>query len=367
MAQTKARADYLFLAYIGALLAFGLIMLMSAGSAIGEARFDDGFFFIKRQVLYGLLPGLVAFFVMSNIRYTYWKEKLWLVYAVMMAVLVAVFIPGIGSTLGAGAQSWIVVAGFSIQTSELAKLGIILFTAAYASMLGTERIKQFQDGFAPLLVFALAPVALVVLQPDIGTVSILFAIVFGLLFIAGSRLSHMSMLATAGIVAIALMIAVAPYRAARFTTFLHPELDPQGIGYHINQAVLAVGSGGVFGLGLGNSRQKFEYLPEVHADSIFAIIAEEMGFLFAAGVVILITAIAIRGFRIAKRAPDPFGRLVVSGIVIWFISQSFLNIGAIVGLLPLTGVPLPFVSHGGTALMMALAGVGVIINVSKYS
>lgn len=367
MARVKAGTDYLFLLYVGILLVFGLVMLMSASSAIGESRFGDGFFFIKRQLLYGLLPGIAAFLMMAKIPYTYWKDKLWMVYAVMMALLVLVFIPGVGSSLGAGAQSWIVIGGFSLQTSELAKLGLVLFTAAYASMLGKDRIAHFQEGFAPLLVFALAPVALVVLQPDIGTVSIMFAIVFGLLFIARAKLSHLSMLAIAGIAAIVVMIAVAPYRAARLTTFLHPELDPQGIGYHINQAVLAVGSGGVFGLGLGNSRQKFEYLPEVHADSIFAIIAEEMGFIFAAGVVILITLIAIRGLRIAKRAPDEFGRLVVGGIIVWFVAQSFLNIGAIVGLLPLTGVPLPFVSHGGTALMMVLAGVGVITNISKQS
>lgn len=366
VARAQKKTDYIFLLYIGILLIFGLIMLVSASAAIGESRFDDGFFFIKRQLLYGLLPGIVAFFILSRIPYTYWKKKMWFVYGCMIASLVAVFIPGIGSTLNAGAQSWIVLAGVSIQPAEFAKLGLILFTAGYISLLG-DRLTQFQDGFAPLLVFAFAPVGLVVLQPDIGTVSILFAIIFGMLFLAQARLYHLGVLAAAGICAIGIMVAIAPYRAARLTTFLHPELDPQGIGYHINQAVLAVGSGGMFGLGLGNSRQKFEYLPEVHADSIFAIVAEEMGFVFAAGAVLLITLIAVRGLRIAKRAPDSFGMLLVGGVIVWFIAQSFLNIGAIVGLLPLTGVPLPFVSHGGTALLSALAGVGLITSVSKHS
>lgn len=366
MARKQAGTDYIFLLYIGLLLAFGLIMLMSASSAIGENRFGDAFFFIKRQILYGLIPGVALFLILARIPYSFWKKYMWYIYGAMLALLVAVFIPGLGSTLGAGAASWIIIAGVSLQTSELAKLGLIFFIAAYVSTLG-DRIEQFQDGFAPLLVFALVPVGLVVLQPDIGTVSILFSIVFGMLFVGRAKLSHLSMLAIAGVAAFALMIAVAPYRAARLTTFLHPELDPQGIGYHINQAVLAVGSGGIFGLGLGNSRQKFEYLPEVHADSIFAIIAEEMGFILSAAVVILITLIAIRGLKIAKQAPDEFGRLVVSGIIIWFVAQSFLNIGAIVGLLPLTGVPLPFVSHGGTALMIALAGIGVITSVTKHA
>jgi cell division protein FtsW len=253
-----------------------------------------------------------------------------------------------------------------VQPSELAKLGLIIFVSGYASLLGA-RLQQFQEGFAPLLVFALVPIGLVVLQPDIGTVSILFAILYGLLYLAGSRLSHMGMLAFAGVAALGIMVVIAPYRAARLTTFLHPELDPLGIGYHINQAVLAVGSGGMFGLGLGNSRQKFEYLPEVHADSIFAIVAEEMGFIIAAGVIVLITLIAIRGLRIAKHAPDDFGRFLVSGIVVWFVVQSYLNIGAIIGILPLTGVPLPLVSHGGTALLTMLAGFGIITNVSKHS
>lgn len=366
MAARNQKTDYIFLAYTAALLGFGLIMLMSASSAIGESRFGDGFFYIKRQLIFGVLPGIMAFLILAKIPYTYYKKKLWLIYGVMMALLVAVFIPGLGNTLGAGARSWIVVAGISVQTSELAKLGLILFVSGYASMLGS-RMQQFQEGFAPLLVFAVAPIGLVVLQPDIGTVSILFAILYGLLFLAGARLSHMGMLAVAGIAALGVMIIIAPYRAARLTTFLHPELDPLGIGYHINQAVLAVGSGGMFGLGLGNSRQKFEYLPEVHADSIFAVIAEEMGFLMAAGLIVLITLIAVRGLRIAKHAPDDFGRFLVSGIMVWFVVQSYLNIGAIVGLLPLTGVPLPFVSHGGTALIMMLAGFGVITNVSKHS
>ena len=315
--KTTSRTDYIFIAQIFVLLVFGLIMLTSASSPVGQARFDDGYWFIKRQILFGVIPGVVLFLLFARIPYQVWQKRMWLVYFLTIGALILVFIPGLGSTLNAGAQSWIVIGGVSMQPAEFAKLGIPIFIAAYATLLG-NRIEQAADGFLPLLMYSLIPVGLVVLQPDIGTVSILFAIIFGMLYIAKARISHLVALAASGVAALVLMIAVAPYRAARFTTFLHPELDPQGVGYHINQAILAVGSGGLFGLGLGNSKQKFQYLPEVHADSIFAVIAEEVGFFLAAGVVLLITMIAIRGFRIAKNAKDPFGRLLVSGVIIWF-------------------------------------------------
>lgn len=188
-----------------------------------------------------------------------------------------------------------------------------------------------------------------------------------MLFFAEATYRHLGLLAVVGVIAFLVMIWAAPYRAERFMTFLHPELDPQGQGYHINQAFLAIGSGGLLGLGLGHSRQKFQYLPEVHADSIYAVMAEELGFFVAAGFVVLLLYICLRGLRIAKSAPDTFGRILMIGIIMWFMAQAFLNIGAMVGLLPLTGVPLPFVSHGGTALMVTLAGVGIMVNISKQT
>mgnify|MGYP001562111489 CR=1 FL=1 len=213
----------------------------------------------------------------------------------------------------------------------------------------------------------LIPVALVLLQPDVGTALVLFFILFGILFVAGANIWHIAGLACSGVAGFALMIFVAPYRVARFMTFLHPELDQLGIGYHVNQAFLAIGSGGIFGLGIGHSLRKYEFLPEVNADSIFAVIAEEVGFIFAAAFIILLLFICYRAFKIAKNSPDNFTRLMVSGIIIWFIAQSFMNIGAMVGLMPLTGLPLPFISHGGTALFAAMASVCIIINISKHT
>ncbi|HYE59997.1 MAG TPA: putative lipid II flippase FtsW [Candidatus Kapabacteria bacterium] len=358
------RADYLLLLYFGILLLFGLMMLTSASTAIGKDRFGDSYFFIKRQILFGVLPGLVAFFICAKIPYYWLKKYSFLIFTGVIILLLLVFIPGIGTNFGKGANSWISLFGYSFQPSEFAKLGMIIFLAWYYTALG-QKIRHFKDGFVPALLIGFLPILLVVLQPDVGTVSILFIILFGLLFLAEADIWHLSGLALLGVLALVILVLIAPYRAARVTTFLHPELDPQGQGYHINQAFLAIGSGGFFGQGFGHSRQKFQYLPEVHADSIFAVIAEEIGFFFTLALLILLLCIAYRGFMIAKHAPDNFGRLLVGGIMIWFMAQSLLNIGAMVGLLPITGVPLLFISHGGTALLVAMAAVGLVINVSK--
>lgn len=366
MSKAKTAADYILIGYFALLLVFGLLALTSAGAAIGYDRFGDRYFFLKRQMMFGVLPGIVAFFIMAKIPYQRWMRLRYPIYGVMLLLLLLVFIPGIGSSLNTGARSWLSLGNFTVQPAEFAKLGLVICLAAFLAQKGKE-ILDIKRGFLIVLGLGLIPIGLVVLQPDIGTASILFGILFGLLFLANANLLHMVGLALAGASGFALMIIVAPYRAARLMTFLHPELDPLGIGYHINQAFLAIGSGGWFGLGYGHSRQKFEYLPEVHADSIFAIFAEELGVIFAVGMVVLFILIAIRGFSIAKRAPDQFGRLLASGIILWIIIQSFFNIGAMIGLMPLTGVPLPFVSHGGTALLIVLAAVGILINISKQA
>ncbi|MEK7084763.1 MAG: putative peptidoglycan glycosyltransferase FtsW, partial [Patescibacteria group bacterium] len=342
------RADYAFFSFALLLTLFGLMMLSSAGSAIGQERFGDNYFFIKRQLLFGILPGIAFFFLCARISYHTLKRLSIPIGIASLLLLFLVFIPGIGSRHGTGSLSWLTIGSYSFQPAEAAKLGLILFFAVQLSRMG-EKIRDWKSGLVPVLLWCLPFLAMVAFQPDLGTLLVLFAIVFGMLFVAEAKISHLAILGAAGLALFMLMALVAPYRVARLTTFLHPELDPQGVGYHINQAFLAIGSGGIFGLGFGHSRQKFQYLPEVHADSIFAIIAEEMGFLFAAGVVMLFLALARRGFRIAKNAPDQFGRFTVSGIMVWFLVQAFFNIGAMVGLVPLTGLPLPFISHGGTA------------------
>ena len=358
--------DYRFLSAIISILLLGLVVLTSASSVVALQKFGDSYFFVKRQLLLGVLPGILALYLFARIDYHILKKLSLIIFIIMIVLLLLPFIPGIGTSLGTSAQSWVTIGDYSFQPSEFAKFAVIIFFAAFMSELGS-RIRDLRKGFLIILGLGMIPITLVILQPDIGTVSILFAILYAMFFFGEAKYRHLGLLAFAGIVLFLIMIWAAPYRAARFTTFLHPELDPLGQGYHINQAFLAIGSGGVFGLGLGHSRQKFAYLPEVHADSIYAVMAEELGFVVAVAFLILLMYMAFRGFAIAKRAPDDFGRLLVSGIIAWFIIQSFLNIGAMVGLLPLTGVPLPFVSHGGTALMVALAATGVIINISKQT
>lgn len=363
-ATEKRKGDYLFLGYLAAALIFGLIMLTSASSPLGKERFGDGYFFIKRQFLFGFLPGMAGLIFFSKLTVARLKIISLPLFVTCVLLLIFVLIPGIGDDFGKGARSWLVFFGFSFQPAELAKLALALYLPAVAVGMG-GRLQKFKEGFLPFLAIGLLPVALIVLQPDVGSVSILFSIIFGLLFLAGAPIRHLGALALIGMAALAMLIKIAPYRIARLTTFLHPELDPQGIGYHINQAFLAIGSGGLFGLGFGHSRQKFQYLPEVHADSIFAIIAEEMGFLVTAMFLVLLLLLCYRGFMIARQAKDEYSRLVAAAITVWFMSQALLNIGAIVGLLPLTGVPLPFVSHGGTSLVIAMAGAGALFAISK--
>lgn len=365
MRHSSAPADRAFLIYCVIIIIFGLLALSSASVAPGIDRFNDPYFFIKRQLLFGFLPGLVAFFALSKISYTAWKRWTMPFFVGISMLLIAVFIPGIGSNHGTGSQSWIAFGNFSFQPVEIAKLGLILFLAGLLARMG-ERIGSFKEGFLPALCLGIAPILLVIAQPDIGTAAVLFAIVFCILFLARANMMHLVLLLLASVIAFGVLIIIAPYRAARLTTFLHPELDPQGIGYQINQASVAIGSGGLFGLGLGHSRQKFQYLPEVHADSIFAIIAEELGFIITVGFLIILILFIYRGYSIGMQAPDAFGRLVVGGIMSWIMVQSIFNIGAMVGILPLTGLPLPFVSHGGTALMVGMAAMGIVANISKH-
>lgn len=357
-------ADYLLFGLFAAWLVFGLVMLTSASAPNGYNEFGDKYFFIKRQLMYGVAPGLCLYIIASRLRFSLFRTLALPGFLISILLLVAVFFPGIGTTLNTGARSWLQIGNFTVQPAEFAKLGLIVFLAAYLAAQG-DGIRDILRGFGKSLLFGLIPVFLIVLQPDIGTAAILFAIVFGMLFVAEADIKHMGGLALLAVIALGVLIVIAPYRTARLTSFLNPENDLEGAGYQVNQAELAVGSGGVLGLGYGHSRQKFEYLPEVHGDSIFAVVGEEMGFLFAGGLIILLVVIALRSFRLAQSLKDPFAAYLVSGIIIWFMVQSFLNIGGIIGVLPLTGVPLPFVSHGGTALMIAMTAVGIVLNASR--
>jgi len=351
---------------VGALVLFGLVVLSSASGPLGYQVFGDYYYYIKHQILFGVIPGFAALLICLKINYHFWRDKAMMLFVASLVLMGLVFIPGIGSEYGT-ARSWINIFGFSFQPSELVKLTFLFYLAAWLEARGERKVKDLKAGLLPFLIALGFVMILMILQPDIGTMSIIVLTAVIVYISAGASWLHVGVVTGLGILLVAALIKAAPYRAARFMTFLHPELDPQGIGYHINQALLAIGSGGIFGLGLGHSKQKFQYLPEVAGDSIFAIIGEEMGIIFSLLVVAAFLLFLVKGFKIAMRAKDDFGKFMAVGITSWLVIQAFVNIGSMVAVMPMTGVPLPFISAGGSALAVSLAAVGILLSIDKAS
>ncbi len=366
MKKTFSATSYSLMVLFFVIIIWGVVMLSSATSVLGYNKFNDSYWFVKHQLLYGFLPGLIFFLLLSKVDYRLWKKRGLLFYVLSIILLCLVFIPGLGSDLGTFSKSWIVVGGYSLQPAEIVKLLFLVFIAAWLEK-RRSKITGFKATFLPLMLIISAPAALLVLQPDVGTLMIFLAVIFLVYFAAGARWSHLGLVMAAGLAGLAALIKLAPYRLARLTAFLNPAADPQGIGYHINQALLAIGSGGWFGLGLGHSRQKFLYLPEVAGDSIFAVMAEELGFVMMLVLVLLFIWLAAVIFKIGRRAPDMFGYLLCVGVGSWILGQFFVNMGAMLGILPLTGLPMPLISYGGTALMVNMAAVGLVLSVARQS
>lgn len=364
MFKGERQPDYFLITIVALIVIFGLVMLSSASSVEGYQKFGDPNHFIKNQLLAFVL-GIFAFVFMSRVDYRNWKKFAFPIMLVTIILLVSVFIPGLGTGL-LGAKRWVTIGPLFFQPSEVVKLTFLIYLATWLEKRG-EGIKDLSTGLGPFLMIIIIVLGLIILQPDLGTMTVMAVISLSCYIVAGAPFLHLTGLGLAAAGAFALLIKIAPYRAQRFTVFLNPELDPQGIGYHINQALLAIGSGGILGLGLGYSRQKYNYLPQASSDSIFAVIAEELGFIFSVIVIALFLIFMFRGFKIAKGAPDKFGQIMAAGITAWFTFQAFINIGAMTGLLPLTGIPLPFISQGGSALVISLAAVGILFNISKFS
>lgn len=355
--------DRQLLVYLFIVMVVGMLALISASAPAGFSKFADSYFFVRRQFLYGFLPGCLLLIFLARGDYHWFERHAYFCYALTILLLVLVYVPGVGAVLN-GSRSWISISFINIQPSEFAKMGVIILTA-YLISKRKESWDNWQVSLLPVLTILSPALFLVLIEPDVGTLCILAFIICALLFLAGLPFRFLGILAGAAAAGLFILIMVAPYRLERITTFLHPELDPRGVGYHINQAFLAVGSGGFWGLGYGNSLQKYQYLPETSADSIFAIFAEENGFIISSALILLIVLISWRGFKIAKNAPDDFSKYLVYGITIWFLWQSTLNIGAMVGVLPLTGVPLPMVSHGGSAYLAIVIGWALVLSVSR--
>ncbi|MFA6184032.1 MAG: putative lipid II flippase FtsW [Parcubacteria group bacterium] len=358
--------DKPLLTIIFTLSVFGLMMIASASVLYSKTRFGDQNYFISHQFLYGFLPGFLALYFFSRIDYHVWKKFAVPFFIVTIVALILVFIPGVGKNIY-GASRWINLGPISFQPSEMAKLSMVLYLAAWLASRGKDRIRDIYEGMIPFLGILAIMGFLIIKQPDVGTLGVVILISIAMFFVSGANLSHMWGIFFSGIVALAGLIVMEPYRLNRMLVFLNPEHDPRGVGYQITQALLAVGSGGILGVGLGHSRQKFNYLPEPVGDSIFAIIGEELGMIGATVVVLLFIAFAFRGIRIARNAPDDFGKIVAIGIVSWVIFQAFVNISAILAIIPLTGIPLPFISYGGTSFIFIMVAMGILLNISKQS
>lgn len=345
------------------LIVFGLIVLSSAGIIEGEKKFGSSYHYLNKQILYGVLPGIFLFFLFSKIDYKFWKKISLLVLFGSLLLMVLVFIPDIGIGLK-GANRWISIGGISFQPSEILKLSMVIYLAAWFGS-RDERIKSWSYSSAPFFVVISFIGLLLAMQPDVGTLAIVVLIALGIYFTAGSSMKHIFVVIAIFLVALAGLIFTSPYRLNRIKTFFDPSIDPRGISYQLNQSLIAIGSGGIFGNGFGESTQKFGFLPEVVNDSIFAILAEELGFIGSMALVGMFLFLSHTLVLIAKKTSDKFGRLFVIGISTWIIGQAFINIAAVSGLAPLTGVPLPFISHGGTAIMALMAGLGIVSNIAK--
>jgi cell division protein FtsW len=363
--QFLPKPDYALMSIVLALLVFGMLTLSSASSVLSHENFGNNYYYFIRQLGFGIVPGLVLMYLAAKTHFGKWQKFAPLLVIAGIASLLAVFIPGIGAGVG-GSKMWIDFHYFYFQPSELMKLVVILYLASWYD----KRALHAHDlyyGFLPSLTIVGLIAGLITLQPDLGTMIILSLIAATMFFIGGVKIRYLASVASLGAVFIWIMIKAAPYRLQRIMAFFNPDIDTRGISYQLNQALLAIGSGGMWGYGLGQSRQKYNYLPEPIGDSIFAIMAEEMGFVRIAIVLILFLLFAFRGFKIAKNAPDTFSKLVAVGVTSWIIIQALINIGGITAIMPLTGVPLPFISYGSTAMVVSLLGVGILLNISRYS
>jgi len=359
--------DYFLLVLTALLVLGGLLFLWSASSIVGFQKFNDSYYFLKNQIFRGVIPGALFFLFFSFFDYKNLKKLApWLLIGSVI-LLIAVFIPGLGAGYGK-ASSWLQIGPINFQPTELVKIFFLIYLAAWLSnKQKTGALKNFKYGLMPFVVILGVLGGLIMAQPDFGTFLIIIAISFGVYFLAQAPFKHLFLLCGVGAFMLLLLALIAPYRMARLTAFINPDNDPLGSGYQINQTKIAVGSGGWLGLGMGNSKQKFWYLPEVQTDSIFAVIAEEMGFISTSLLVILFLLLGFRIFKINVQTTDIFGQLLSGGLGIWLTMQAFINIATMIGFFPLTGIPLPFISSGGTAMAVSLAVVGILVNISKQT
>lgn len=360
----RSTPDFILVILTLLLLTIGLIMVYSASAVWATYKFDDSFFFAKRQLLFAAV-GVIAMFFLMNVDYWTWRSWAKVLIIVCFILLIAVLIPGIGMERN-GSRSWIGVGAFSIQPSEFMKLAMIAFLAKFLSE-NQKKITSFKKGLVPSLGLVFTAFGIIMLQPDLGTGTVMVGTCIVMIFVSGARISHFGWLGLLGVAGFVGLVISAPYRIKRITSFLDPWEDPLGSGFQIIQSLYAIGPGGLVGLGLGQSRQKFFYLPEPQTDFIFAILAEELGFIGGSLVLLLFGLLLWRGVRIALGAPDLYGSFLAIGIISMVAIQVMINVGVVTGLMPVTGITLPFLSYGGSSLTLMLMAIGVLLNVSRYS
>ncbi|HNQ02044.1 MAG TPA: putative lipid II flippase FtsW [Syntrophales bacterium] len=366
MAETPARGrrpDLILLFIVLTLIAFGTVMIYSSSYMLALQKYGDGYFFLKKHLLF-LVIGIAAMIALMRTPYPWLRGAAYAGMGVSLVLLAAIFLPGIGVTKG-GARRWLNLGFFTFQAAELVKLLVVVFLAHYLTR-KSAHIQEFRKGFLLPLAVVMVPVALVVRQPDFGSAVLIVAVSVSVLYIAGTRVRYLAGSMLVLVPAAATLVMMKGYRMDRWNTFLDPWKDPQHKGFQIIQSFLSFGSGGPFGVGLGDGMQKLFYLPEPHTDFILSIIAEESGFIGICTVIVLFGLLIFRGFVIAFRVQDGFGSLLASGITILLALEAFINIAGVMGLIPTKGMALPFLSYGGTSLIVSCMAVGILLNLSTY-
>ncbi len=342
------------------LVTFGIVMIYSSSSIVAMERYGDEYFFLKKQLFYAVV-GVLLMFVLSNMKYEDLRKVAYAGVVISMILLVLVLIPPIGVKKG-GASRWMRLGFVTFQVTEFVKIAVIVFLAHFLTKAVTH-IKDFKRGILVPLVVVAPVVGLVLLQPDFGTAVIIVTILMGMLYLAGARIMYLSMMTVPLLAGAVVMVMMKPYRLQRWLAFLDPWKDAKKTGFQIIQSWISFGSGGPFGVGLGDGMQKLFYLPEPHTDFILSVVAEEAGFIGVAIVIALFILLVFQGFVIAYRAADLFGTLLAGGLTMLIALEASINISAVVGLIPTKGLALPFMSYGGSSLVMSLAAVGILLSI----
>jgi len=361
--KKEQHIDKIFFGIVATLVFIGIIIFTSASLGILAKNPTKFYGVLFSQLVPGLLLGLIAMYLTSRIPYKFWREYSLIIFIISILLTILVFIPSIGLSHG-GASRWISIFGISVQPVEFLKIAFVIYFASWLSWV-KNKVRDIKFSILPLLIMLGIITAILLKQPDTKSVILIATTAIVMLFVSGAPWKKILLIFSVLIIAFVIFASFKPYLKERMKTFLNPSLDPSGSSYQLQQSLIAIGSGGIFGRGLGQSIQKFNYLPEPQGDSIFAVIGEELGFIGTVGLIILYLAFTFRGYRIGYYAPDSFSKLFTIGLITLFTAQAFMNIASIIGVFPLTGVPLVFISHGGTSLLITLASLGIVLNISK--